>query len=312
MKRLLFIFVLLLFFTSTPILAEEETVTTDVSLEEVSTDNTITISPSLIIIDENDLGKTFEITIENKTDQQLTLYASEKFVRRKEGKIVPVELEDPGSFLEFNQDDFVVGISQKYVFKVRIKLSIDKFQAYPAISFSESEKGELLTVGAEILSVFLLQDFDGTILMDTKTVIDQPNIALKKQINVTGDLKNTGEKFFNPAGTVKIFKNETLLYEKQITTQIEGWLFPEESKSFSLSWTNDLPTLESIGNYTIETNIQSFPYSRITTNTINFFFFPSELLLYGIPGITGLVVLILLVRFIIGKFRLRSYIKSIS
>jgi len=280
--------------------------------QETQSDNSISISPSMITVDENDLGKTYEIQIKNNTDRSLTMFASERFVRRKEGKIVPVEIENPGSLLEFNQDDFVIAPNQEYLFKVRIKLSIDKFQAYPSISFSESEPGNELSVGAELLTVFLLQDFDGTLLLETNTTINQPNIALNRTLNIFGTIKNSGEKYFDPAGTVKVFRNETLLFEKQVTTQIEGWLFPEESKEFSLTWENDLSIIDSLGNYTIETSIQSYPYSRITTNTINFFFIPSEVFIYGIPFVAGLVVCFLLIRFIHEKLKIRSYFKNIS
>ena len=218
------------------------------------TKESLTVSPSVIIVDENELGKSFEITISNNTGSKITLTPAEKLVTRDEqGKNIPSDANPAELLLEFNKETFDVEAGEEHKFQVRVKLSVQSNPGvYPAVSFKATgDRAGELGLASEILSVFLIQDFDGELSADTTVTVAAGAITVDRNFIVTGIVLNDGKKFFNPAGTIVISKDGKQVFEKQITSQIEGLLFPNEQKEFNITWLNELSGIIAFVNYLI-------------------------------------------------------------
>lgn len=255
----------------------------------------ITISPATTIIYENDFGSEYTITIENNSDSDLSIIPTEKYVQKDEsGNIIPIDLKDQ-EYLDFEREEFTLKSKSRKKVPVRIRLIYKEIKAYPAVSFKVKGDPKGVTLGSELLSVFVLQNVNGQLNIDTQ-VNATTGVIFTPEINLEGTIDNVGEKFFNPSGTVAIFKNDQLIYEKQITSQIEGLLFPNESKEFGFSWLNEQNLFDSFGSYRMEVRIKPSPYSQIYGTKINFFYIPVQLLAIIIAIIAGASISLLLVQ----------------
>jgi hypothetical protein len=257
----------------------------------------VSVSPSFTYVDKNALGQNFEITVKNTSDKKISIMPVEKSVTIKDGKTIPSSEAVKNSLLEFKAGPFDVDPNTEVKFPVRVKLSVGKISGiFPAVSFTASSGEGNLSVSGELFSVFLIQDFEGSLSADVNVSLTTGTVTVDRNFNINGTVVNNGEKFYNPSGTVTIFKGDQKLYEQQITSDIQGELFPNESKNFMIKWQNELSGLSSIGSYTIQTKITPAPFSQTFVAKVQIFYFPSDLILLVIP-----VIAVLAIIFVIAK-----------
>lgn len=251
------------------------------TLKAQTEQESLSISPSEIIITENDIGTEYEITLTNNTDKTYTATPTEIAVTRSAvGETLQIETEVESEKLIFASEAVTLSANSSSTITVRTKLDIEQSgEQYPALSFQIEEGGEQVDLNFELVSIFIVQNFNGNLDLTTDLSIDQNILNTNRVFTVNGKVINTGDKFFNPAGSVKVMKNGQMLAEKQITTQIEGLLFPEEEKEYNISWQNQLGIFQSIGTYTIETTINPLPYGTKTTTQVDLFYIPAQLII---------------------------------
>ena len=265
--------------------------------QPAASSSAVSVSPSFTYIDKNALGQNYQITIKNTSNKKITVTPAEKSVTIKDGKTVPASEPVRQNLLEFKSTPFDVEANAEAKFDVRVKLSVGKVSgSFPALSFTTSSAEGNVGVSGELFSVFLIQDFDGSLSADINVNLSAGSITADKNFNINGTVVNNGEKFYNPAGTVTIFKGDQKLYEQQITSDIQGELFPSESKDFKISWQNELTGLNSVGSYTIQTKITPAPFSQTFVAKVQIFYFPVDLILLVIPVIAVIAIIIIVVK----------------
>ena len=284
---LLLVLLTLSIFT-TNIYAQEETDATE-STEEIIATSGITVSPPTIEISQGDLGKKYTIEITNNTESAVTFTASEEYVQRNDQKQTEIIEREDSNMLDFIEEPFSVAPGETYPFTVRVKLSVASTDGiYPAIAFTESGDESDLNISSQIMTVFLVQNFDGEASVDTNIELGSSMVTSSK-VTISGDILNDGSKYYRPTGTIKVLKGETVLYEKQLTTQIEGLLFPNESVDYEIEWENDENPFTAFGTYTVEVSISPTPFSATQVARIQYIYIPIELIGAVIGGIVVLV-----------------------
>ncbi|MFQ5493280.1 MAG: hypothetical protein ACE5DX_03930 [Candidatus Dojkabacteria bacterium] len=247
-------------------------------------DSGITLSPAIVTVGENEVGSSFELTVTNNTEKRVVL-APEliHFRRTDEGKTEIIDDYNGDNFLEFSTDRIALKPKESKILDVRVKLVIDSVTAFPGVKFTPISKEEEVAFTTEVATVFLIQDFDGELAVNTDLALSQGIIAVSPDLSITGTILNNGDKFFNPSGTVTVSKDGQTLLEKQITTQIEGLLFPGESAQFETLWSNELSFTESIGTYIVETRVEPSPFTQTFVSRISIFYLPQEIFLLVVP-----------------------------
>lgn len=242
----------------------------------------VSVSPAIQIIQDTDLGKSFDISIKNNTSEELTFTPELSGVVRGESGTVPVDAA-PDGIIDFDENAFVVPTGESYQFPVRVSLTPEVTDTFPAITFTAASGEDQVALNTSLVSVFLVQNIDGSLGVDSDITLNQPGIAFQPVFSLSGTVFNTGEKFYNPSGTIRVTKDGQTIIEEEITTQIEGLLFPTENKQFEVNWTLDGGFPDAVGNYDIELRVKPNPFEQTHISKTQVTFIPLELLVVGVP-----------------------------
>ncbi|KXK07972.1 MAG: hypothetical protein QY330_01770 [Candidatus Dojkabacteria bacterium] len=261
------------------------------------------VSPAVTIVQEEDLGSTVGIKLVNNSSSEVTIKPTIKTVERGEdGKVINIEDGSQDSILDFSTEIITLTPSGEYTLPVRIKIEEYSGSGYPAVAFTLlSEKGDqTVDITKELYSVFLIQNIKGNLGIDSSIEVNSKPILISPELTISGQVINSGTKFFNPSGTMRLYKGKTLINEQQITTQIEGLLFASQQKPFSSVIQLPGNILERLGEYTLETRIQPSPFDQTHVTKVHFYHVPVEYFAIIIPI---LLITILSVSLLKGKKR---------
>ncbi|KXK26555.1 MAG: hypothetical protein TR69_WS6001000561 [candidate division WS6 bacterium OLB20] len=247
------------------------------------TNASLSLSPAIQIVEEDDLGKTFTIKLTNNTGSDVTITPElTGVVRGEDGKTVPAE-SVPEDSIDFATEPFTVPAGQTYDFPVRVRLTLSEVDTFPAVSFTAASGEEQVALNTSLVSIFLVQNVAGSLGIDSDLAVNPGVVALQPDFSISGSVLNTGGKFYNPSGSIRISRDGQVLHEEEITTQIQGLLFPEESRTFASMWRLDQNFPESIGTYEIEVRITPNPFEQTHVARIQVFYLPLEVLVVGVP-----------------------------
>lgn len=288
--KLIFIILAFLFFLVSQIKS------LNIYAQQANTDGNFTVSPKLNYVDQNQIGKFFTVSIENNSERDITLIAEEIYVTKESVKneISLSDEEVNTKLLDFDTNEFTVKANDTKEFQIRVKLNARPLQnSFPAVIFKSVEANESLQ--REEITIFFLEA-DGDLILNNQLNISITGITASTSIQITGKISNEGEKIFNPSGSVKIYKNGANIYEKQLTSQIEGLLLPGEFVEYYLEWTNSEQSLSGIGQYTIESDITAAPSGKTFVTKTNIFYIPVQALAVGGASLIVILVLFLLIK----------------
>lgn len=299
-KIILTIFAIILLGSASNINTYAEEVFEEPMLETNSEKKGITISPSRVIMQINDYGKTYTFKLNNNSGSTAYFLISEGLVTQDEnGVTIPLNEEVEKSFLEVLTPEITVEDSEVAEIKIRSRIiGNDTTQKFPAIIIkSDAEEGSNVGINYEMYIPFIAQNTTGDLSMNTVTKIDADAFSFNPKLSIIGSVINDGDKFINPSGTIAIFKDGVKIYEKEITSQIRGLLMPGIAKGFSLEWTNENDDpISALGEYTVETRTTSDLSDKIYGSRINFFYIPI-ILVYILAGlITTIVITVIVVQ----------------
>ena len=306
MKKLQILFILISLFTLNPFITNPVNVraqTPEISGTPENSETGLIISPNVLIIDDKDQGKTFTVKITNNSEENYKLAIAEtRVIRDQEGRMVPVSAKNDENFLELNASELTLAAKSEVSFKVRLKLSVKITDNYPGVIISRSlankEKSQNESGAVIINSIIipvLTQNFQGELKVDNNLSIDYSVLSNNNSFKVLGELVNIGDKFFEPSGSLNIYKDGVKLYEHQFTSQVQGLLFPEEKKAYSYTWINNLDILRKIGNYTFESRVYVASVNKTFVSKVQLFYLPIDILLLLLAG--ALVLLFILIKF---------------
>ena len=259
----------------------------------------ITISPSIIIIDDQDRGKVQEIKVTNNTDEDFSFEVSETTViKSDQGKILPVNKKITEPMLDLNQNLLTVPKHSEAILKVRVKISAKaEGEAYPGVMLTRNNTNEANKTATVIINSFvigvILQNYESELKADNDLRIDYSILSFNSNFKVLGELNNTGGKFFDPNGSIIIYKEGVKIYEKQITSQIQGLIFPNEKKSYLVDWLNNLNILKKIGNYTVESRVNVASIDKSFVSKVQFFYLPIDIFLIFLAIVLALLFLLI-------------------
>ena len=305
MKKIQIILILILFLWLFPPVFSSSTVTAqspETSNTSDESESGLIVSPSVLIVEDKDQGKTFTVKITNNSAETYQLSIAEtRIIRSEEGRLVPVTSDKDKNFLEINASELTLTPNSEESFRVRLKLSAKITDRYPGILISRSttnKKKSSSESGAVIINSIIIpvltQNFQGELKADNNLNIDYSVLSPNNSFKVTGELANTGEKFFDPSGSLSIYKDGVKLYEHQITSQVQGLFFPEEKKSYNFTWLNNLDLLQKIGNYTFESKVNAVSANKTFVSKVQFFYLPIDILLLLLAA--GLFLLFILIK----------------
>ncbi len=267
----------------------------------------VVVAPSQVIMQTNDLGKKYSITITNNTSSLLTLSAEEGLVSRSNsGATVPVEQAITQNFFEIPSQQISIDPGQKFELIVRTKIiKTTDFNVFPALHIKQATKNnEEVAIAYAFYIPFIIQDSIGDLLMDTFMTINIDKITFSPDIYINGKVNNKGNKFFDPKGTVVILKDSVKLQEQEITSQISGILFPGETKEYQYNWTLFNSNWNSVGEYTVESRITNDLSDKVTVSKIKFIYIPMQLI-YLIIGVTGGLTSLIIITSVIKHMKKR-------
>jgi hypothetical protein len=265
-------------------------------------ENSIKVYPASLIVNEKDVGKDVAITIENNTSASMDFSITEIQVQKTDNNISPLEnkIEGIKRQFEFDQTTITVAPNSKRDFTMRIKLTISSNKnIFPAVSIKPATPG---TVQSEFIVPFFVQTFNGTYVLDNDMSAGDYSFITSPEITVKGTVKNSGQKFFDPRGTVTISKNDTRIAELEITTQINGMLLPGESRNYELKY--KFPDqIKDLGQYTIESKVNSDLSDKSVIVKTSMVFVPIAAFVLAGGIIMGLAIAFFLGKSIINKRR---------
>lgn len=255
--------------------------------------NSLTISPSTVIMQINDYGKVYEIEITNNTQESMNLKAEEAIVARSaEGKTMPLAEVVTKNFFELSPTEFSVAAGQSQKIKVRTKIINNSETAkFPALLIApDKKKSDEVALDYALYVPFILQNTGGQLVMNTELAIDVDKFSTNSVTKVSGKIINAGDKFFTPSGSLLVLKDGVKIDEKELTTQIGKALFNGESVDFAIDWQNPDDSIQAVGEYTIETKITNNLTDKTTVSLIKYIYIPMQLV-YIAGGAVLVIVL---------------------
>jgi hypothetical protein len=279
-------------------------ITVTVKAAEVTTVPTATpaqglsISPDSLIIKETDIGKVNTIKLTNNTAQKLQLTGQEGIVsRNSDQKVVPVNQPVSTQYLEITPTEFSIDPGATFELNIRTKFTSTNISAnFPAVII-KTKAGTTQDVGLnyEVYIPVLIQNLSGQYKLTTDLKLNIDRFTVDPQVTITGVINNDGGKFFNPSGTVVLFKGDTKLIEKEITTQVTGLEFPAESRSYTVNFVIPDTSFKGVGEYTVESHIGSDLSGSTTIARIKFIYIPKQLLYLSGGVLLGVIVISVLI-----------------
>jgi len=264
-----------------------------VQAQETTPSGAITISPSVNYIYENDYRKDITITVKNDSTEKITFNLIEKSLEAIKLGESQLQIGDSKNYLIIKSANLTLEPQTEGTVIVSVKSSVKTYDYYPALMFEiqDAAQKDKLNLNAEIYSLFILQNKTGELAIDLNTAVkkDLP-FVYAKNMEFDGKIINTGQKFFDPQGSITITKAGKSVYEKQITTEIAGMLYPNKERIFSLKWQPSLSLLNRIGVYEVTTQVKPSPYEEQTTQKITVVYIPQEILISG-ASVLGLLII---------------------
>lgn len=260
------------------------------------TESSLEVTPTQVVMQVNDLGKTYTFNLKNNTDTSLVLVLSEASVTQNEDGTVSASAQAATkTYLEISKTLVNLSARGTATASVRTKItSIEASTSLPALKLQQQGA----TSGYAIYIPFVMQPTTGKLSMNTNLEVNADGFTFIPELKISGSVDNNGDKFFTPTGTVVVLKNGEKLTEQPITNQLSGILFPAKEKAFEIDWTIPDNGFESAGEYIIETRIGNDLSDKVTVSRINFVYIPKQLLYLAGGVIGGLIVLTLIINII--------------
>lgn len=259
-------------------------------INDVYASDLITISPETIRVGETDIGKTYTITITNGTSDKIKLKAEE--IRLIADSVEVDESEFSESALEIFVDEFEIEPGKSYEHKLRIKfISGDFTSSFPGISYTNIEDNVIDLSYEKNIPVFI-QNRTGEYKADIELTLNHENITTDPNILVSGSITNSGNKFFEGTLLLNIYKNNEIVEEADLTEQIEGLMFPEDSKEFEFSYDISNTSWQDYSEYKVEIKLSNDINSNTKVASINLMFIPLETVYVAGGAILALIFII--------------------
>lgn len=259
-------------------------------INDVYASDLITISPETIRVGETDIGKTYTITITNGTSNKIKLKAEE--IRLIADSVEVDESEFSESALEIFVDEFEIEPGKSYEHKLRIKfISGDFTSSFPGISYTNIEDNVIDLSYEKNIPVFI-QNRTGEYKADIELTLNHENITTDPNILVSGSITNSGNKFFEGTLLLNIYKNNEIVEEADLTEQIEGLMFPEDSKEFEFSYDISNTSWQDYSEYKVEIKLSNDINSNTKVASINLMFIPLETVYVAGGAILALIFII--------------------
>jgi hypothetical protein len=260
----------------------------------------ISFSPTQIIVRENELGKRYTITITNTSDVEYTLSVEEKNAKITDNNLELLETEVALKRLEIPVAEFKVKANDKYELVVRAKIfTNESFESFPSLVIKEKINPQSQTTAQfQTIIPFIIQNTKGESKIESTFTINAQNYSIDPKIIVLGTIENRGTKFSSLSGTIVIMKNGIIIDEQEITSQISGLLFPNESRNYSTDWTISQDFFDGLGEYTIESRVNNDETSNSSIMRISFIYIPKNLIIASLGTLIGIVLLISIISII--------------
>jgi hypothetical protein len=263
------------------------------------------INPQEQLVKETDIGKTFDISIKNTSDQKIQLEAKE--VRLNKQAETVSEVEEGKQVLEMAEKTIQIEPGATFTHKIRIKFSSQDFNSnYPAVKYLSTNSGEDLSYKVEDLVVFLIQNLDGEYKMGLDVSLANQDITTSNEIKLTVTVRNDGSKYFKPSGNVVIYYKDKPVFEEDLAEKLDKRLFTGEETSIELTHNLEDTSWQAVGEYRVELKINSDYSANQKIAEISFIYVPVQLITYtGI--IIGSVVLISIITYLFKRGRKKQF-----
>jgi len=178
--------------------------------------NSLEFSPTNFVILENDLGVKKTITVTNSASADVTLTIEECVAERVNGKVQQLEATITKSAIELETTEITIKANASGTIVTRVRISASGEEQIPCVLIKPKavDANNDISVTSSVLIPYLIQNFKGDQRVEITADIGSSGIVTSPDITIKGDIRNTGDKFFNPSGTVIISKNGVKLEEK--------------------------------------------------------------------------------------------------
>lgn len=247
------------------------------------------LSPSQKVVEFDETSSSIieNITITNGYDYEISVEIEPTLLLIKDNKLSIID-ENEGLIGNIEIQTNTASIAPKESVEIGITIAnpkefVDSLQPGVSVTLKDNNAtNDNLSIGPALISTFILENSGGNVAMDAQIEIIGRNI-FTKSVTIKGTITNTGERIFDPSGTITLRKSGTRLKEVEITTQINKDLLPGQSIMFEKTITIDnLNLFEIMGKYDIETTITPNPYSTFSTDTKSILIIPVLIFLLGL------------------------------
>ena len=266
----------------------------------VKAEEQISFSPTQVIVRENELGKRYTITVTNTSSTEYTFSVEEKNAKITDNNLELLETEIALRRLEIPVVEFKVKANDKYELVVRAKIfTNESFESFPSLVIKEKRNPQNQTTAQfQTIIPFIIQNTKGESKIESTFTINAQNYSIDPKIYILGTVENMGTKFSSLSGTIVILKNGKIIDEKEITSQISGLLFPNETRNYSTDWTVNQDYFDGLGEYTIESRVNNDETSNSSIMRISFIYIPKNLIIATLGTLIGIVLLISIISII--------------
>jgi len=268
-------------------------------------EETITFSPTQIVVQETDLGKRYTITITNTSKNDIVFNVEERNAKKSKDQLELLDTEVVLKRLEIPTSEFKVKANDKYELVVRVKIyTNESFDAFPSLVIKEkSDPSNQLKILLQTVIPFIVQNTKGESKIENIFSINAQNYTIDPKISILGSVDNKGTKFSNLSGTILILKDGKIIDEREITSQISGLLFPGETRNYKIDWTVSQDYFEGLGEYTLESRVNNDETSNTSVMKISYIYIPQNLIIATLGSILGLTLLIIIINIIVKKVK---------
>jgi P pilus assembly chaperone PapD len=272
---------------------------------QANAEETITFSPTQIIVKETDLGKRYTITITNSSNTDYIFNVEERNAKKSNDQLELLDTELVLKRLEIPTSEFKVKANDKYELVVRVKIfTNESFDAFPSLVIKEkADSANQLKILVQTVIPFIIQNTKGESKIENSFSINAQNYTIDPKISLIGIVENTGTKFSNLSGTILILKDGKIIDEKEITSQISGLLFPGETRNYNIDWTVSQDYFDGLGEYTLESRVNNDETSNTSVMKISYIYIPQNLIILSLGSILGLALLVVVINVIVKKIK---------
>jgi len=235
-------------------------------------------TPTNFVISENDLGQKSTITLSNLTNNSITLAVKECIAQKVDGDYQETDNSGVGSSIEILSPSITLKANAQTTLTPRVRISASsQFEQLkvPCVKIVLPKTSESMIIP------FIVQNLGGNVQIGTTLDIHNTGVITSSDLKIDGTISNSGGKFFFPQGNVTITKDGKTLFENDLSSQIGGLMLPGESKSFNADWTDNLSTINSIGEYTVTLRVTNDQNGDTTGKEITYMYINSDVLLLG-------------------------------